>query len=279
VQARTAITNDLREALGRAQYEMHYQPVVDVRTGRLVQFEALLRWRHPELGLIPPSQFIPIAEETHQIVPIGEWVIRQACLAALSWPDHLRVAVNLSPKQFRGVNLAEFVGNTLSQCGLAPGRLELEVTEGALLRDSDGVLSSLHDLRALGVTIALDDFGTGYSSLSYLRRFPFDKLKIDQSFVRDLGLRTDSLAIVQTVVSLADKLGMTTTAEGVESSDQLQILRDAGCVLAQGFMFDRPQPRAEITRKVHEGSYDFASVVMQRQVLRRPVPLFGRHGN
>lgn len=279
VHARTAITNDLREALGRNQYQVHYQPVVDVRTGRLVQFEALLRWNHPELGLIPPGQFIPIAEETHQIVPIGEWVIRQACLAALSWPDDLRVAVNLSPKQFRGVSLAEFVGNTLSQCGLSPCRLELEVTEGALLHDSDGVLSSLHDLRALGVTIALDDFGTGYSSLSYVRRFPFDKLKVDQSFVRDLGTRADSLAIVQTVVSLAEKLAMTTTAEGVEHSEQLHVLRDAGCILAQGYLFDRAQPGDTVAKKIADGSYDFSALVAHRPGPRRPIPLFGRTGN
>ncbi|HTW27696.1 MAG TPA: EAL domain-containing protein [Acetobacteraceae bacterium] len=257
MHARTTIANDLRDALAREQFELHYQPIVDIRTGRLVQFEALLRWRHPELGMISPARFIPIAEDTRMIVPIGEWVLWRACEDARAWSDGVRVAVNLSPRQFRGTNIVAAVRKVLGQVGLEPRRLELEITETALLHDSDGVLSSLHDLRALGISVALDDFGTGYSSLSYLRRFPFDKVKVDQSFVRDLGLRSDSLAIIHSVVGLATRLGMATTAEGVETQEQLELVREAGCTLGQGYFFDRPRTQHEVCAALAADSYCF----------------------
>ena len=209
-------------------------------------FEALLRWRHPSLGMISPARFIPIAEETGLIARIGEWVLWQACHDAATWPENVAVAVNLSPVQFRSSNLVQTVRSSLDASGLPPQRLELEITESALLKDSDKVLATLHELRDLGVEIALDDFGTGYSSLSYLRSFPFDKIKIDQSFVREMDCRPDCLAIVQSVAQLAQKLGMATTAEGVETLEQLDQVRKAGCTQAQGYYFDQPKPVLEI---------------------------------
>ncbi|MGH7152887.1 MAG: putative bifunctional diguanylate cyclase/phosphodiesterase, partial [Acetobacteraceae bacterium] len=242
VQARRAIELDLREALAGDQFEVFYQPQFELRHGRVSGFEALLRWRHPVRGMIPPAQFIPIAEDLRLIDPIGAWVLRRACADAVAWPEHIRIAVNLSPMQFRSDDLVLTVENALRLSGIAACRLELEITESALLQNNDGVLATLHQLRKLGVRIALDDFGTGYSSLSYLRSFPFDKIKIDQSFVREIGNRPDCLAIVTSVTSLANQLGMTTTAEGVETAEQVAELRDAGCTEVQGFYFDRPKP-------------------------------------
>jgi EAL domain-containing protein (putative c-di-GMP-specific phosphodiesterase class I) len=194
--------------------------------------------------MIAPAQFIQIAEDLHLIGPIGEWVLRRACVDACSWPGQVRIAVNLSPMQFRAENLVPAVERALHLSGLSPQRLEIEITESALLQNNEKVLATLHRLRALGVRIALDDFGTGYSSLSYLRSFPFDKIKIDQSFVSEIGSRPDCLAIVTSVASLARQLGMSTTAEGVETAEQLRELRAAGCDEVQGFYFDRPRPLA-----------------------------------
>lgn len=245
-QARRAIEADLRSALVRNELEVFYQPLFHLAAGHVGGFEALVRWRHPVRGLVSPAQFIPIAEELGLIVPLGEWVMLQACKEAATWPKNIKVAVNLSPAQFRSSGLSTSVQRALSESGLPAGRLELEITESALLQDSDAVLATLHELRSLGIRIALDDFGTGYSSLSYLRSFPFDKLKIDQSFVREMGYRPDCQAIVISVLRLAAELGMATTAEGVETGEQLEQLREFGCTEAQGYLFDRPRPAAEI---------------------------------
>jgi diguanylate cyclase (GGDEF)-like protein len=250
VQTRRALSADLRDALRLGQLELHYQPVIDLARDRVAGFEALLRWRHPERGLIPPTQFIPLAEETGLITVIGDWVLRQACLEATHWPEHVRIAVNLSPRQFRGSDVALMVKAVLDQTGLAPGRLELEITESLLLQDADDVLAALRDLRALGVGVVLDDFGTGYASLSYLRKFPFSKLKIDQSFVRGMELRDDCVIIIEAVAAMAKRLGMMVTAEGIETEEQLAIIREAGCTLGQGYLFGRPAPSAEATRLI-----------------------------
>jgi diguanylate cyclase (GGDEF)-like protein len=235
--ARRRLELDLRQALKIGQLEVFYQPVVDLRANAVSGFEALLRWRHPEKGLVPPDQFIPLAEEIGLIVPIGEWVLREACAAAASWPGEMRVAVNLSPAQFKSGNLVTAVALALRDADLPPDRLELEITETVILHDTDATLATLHRFRALGVGIALDDFGTGYSSLSYLRRIPFDRIKIDQSFVRDVCSKRDCRAIVRAVTGLANELGMATTAEGVETREQLDAVTQAGCTEVQGYLF------------------------------------------
>jgi diguanylate cyclase (GGDEF)-like protein len=243
LQSRIELEGELRSALERSELKLHYQPLVDLRSGQLSGFEALLRWHHPSRGTIPPAEFIPIAEETGLIVPIGRWVLRQACAeAAASFPDEVKVAVNISPVQFAGDDLPKQVRAALAESGLSPNRLELEITESALLQDSEAVVATLHRLRDMGLRIALDDFGTKYSSLSYLRSFPFDKIKIDQSFVRDMGTRQDCFAIVHSVARLAAQLDMTATAEGVEDSTHLDQVREAGCTEAQGYLFGRPAP-------------------------------------
>jgi EAL domain-containing protein (putative c-di-GMP-specific phosphodiesterase class I) len=211
--------------------------------------EALLRWFHPRRGLVSPAEFIPLAEETGLIVPIGDWVVRQACKDALAWPEHVRVAVNISPVQFKNESLVPTIINALAWSGLPACRLELEITETALLQDTEATLATLHQLRALGVHVSMDDFGTGYSSLSYLRRFPFDKIKIDRSFVQDMGNNKQSLAIVQAVANLGATLAMATTAEGVETRDQLEQLRAYGCTEVQGYYFSKPAPVKEICQR------------------------------
>jgi diguanylate cyclase (GGDEF)-like protein len=246
LQARLAMEADLRDALEKRQLELFYQPLFDLQEDRVRGFEALLRWHHPGRGLVPPDQFIPVAEATGLIVPIGEWVLRRACEDAASWPDDMKVAVNLSPLQFTSPRLPEAVSGALARAGLPAGRLELEVTESVLLQDSGAVLAVLHELRRTGLRIALDDFGTGYSSLSYLRSFPFDKIKIDQSFIRGLTGGAEGAAIVDAIVTLASSLGMTTTAEGVETSEQLGQVRRARCTEAQGYHFGRPRPAADV---------------------------------
>jgi diguanylate cyclase (GGDEF)-like protein len=248
IQARRAIELDLRQALARSELEVFYQPLFDLRRRQVSGFEALLRWRHPERGMIPPTQFIPIAEDLRLINPIGEWVLLRACGDAASWPEHIKISVNLSPMQFRADDLVPAVERALACSGLPAQRLEVEITESTLLQNNDKVLTTLHQLHALGVRIALDDFGTGYSSLSYLRSFPFDKIKIDQSFVREIGSRPDCLAIVTSVAGLARQLGMSTTAEGVETAEQLTELQAAGCDEVQGFYFGRPKPLAATLR-------------------------------
>nr|WP_280842930.1 EAL domain-containing protein [Pararoseomonas baculiformis] len=248
LQERIGLETDLRGALERGELELHYQPLLDLTSGQLSGFEALLRWKHPVRGMVSPADFIPVAEETGLIVPIGGWVLRQACTDAAKFPEFTKIAVNISPVQFAGGDLAELVRDTLIQSGLAASRLELEITESALLQDSEAVIGTLHRLRALGVRTALDDFGTKYSSLTYLRSFPFDKIKIDQSFVRDMAVREDCLAIVRSVAQLAARLGMTATAEGVESGAQLEQVREAGCTEAQGYFFGRAEPAEKLGR-------------------------------
>jgi diguanylate cyclase (GGDEF)-like protein len=246
LQARRAMEGDLRKALANREFELYYQPQINIRANEISGFEALLRWRHPERGIISPVEFIPIAEDIGLIATLGEWVIEQACREASSWPNGIKVAVNLSPVQFRFRGLVQSVGRALLQSGLASNRLELEITESVLLQDNDMTIATLHQLRRLGVRIAMDDFGTGYSSLSYLRSFPFDKIKIDQSFVRELSSRADCLAIVQSIASLGANLGMSTVAEGVETEDQFQQIRAAGCTEVQGYYFGRPKPTHEL---------------------------------
>ena len=248
MQARREMELELREALARQELELYYQPIFDLTANQVSGFEALLRWNHHKLGMVPPGQFIPLAEELGLIIPIGEWVLEQACCDAATWPDELKVAINLSPTQFRSENLVAAAECALRRSGLAADRVELEITETALLQDNDTVMATLHRLRGLGFRTVLDDFGTGYSSLSYLRSFPFDKLKIDQSFVREMESRPDCLAIVNSVADLALQLGITTTAEGVETLEQLHQVRLAGCAEAQGYYFDWPQPVGSLER-------------------------------
>jgi diguanylate cyclase (GGDEF)-like protein len=243
---RRALELELREALILGQFEAHYQPQINVKTGLVSGAEALIRWRHPVRGLVAPSEFIPIAEEVGLIVPIGEWIMRQACRDAAGWREGMRVAVNLSAVQFRGGRLAEMVISALSAGGLTPGRLELEITESVLLEQTEVTLSTLHQLRSLGVRVSLDDFGTGYSSLSYLRSFPFDKIKIDRSFVREVTASADGAAIVRAIASLGASLGMETTAEGVETKEQLDLIRAEGCTEVQGFYFSPARPVGEL---------------------------------
>jgi diguanylate cyclase (GGDEF)-like protein len=246
MQARRTLEIDLRKALVEDEFELYYQPLVNLQSDAVSGFEALLRWNHPTRGLVPPSEFIPVAEEMGLIVPLGEKILRQACAEAAGWPDDIKVAVNLSPVQFKSKTLALAVISALASSGLPPHRLELEITESVLLQDSELTLTTLHQLRALGVRIAMDDFGTGYSSLSYLRSFPFDKIKIDQSFVRDMSGKEDSIAIVRAVAGLGKNLGMATTAEGVETQEQLRYLRQEGCTEVQGYLFSRPMPARNI---------------------------------
>ncbi len=245
-QTRRKIEIELRDAIQNDVLRPHYQPLIDLATGRITGFEALVRWPHPERGMVSPGEFIPVAEETGLINAVGGLMLRRACMDAAQWPDDVRVAVNLSPLQFRVGNLLSTVMDTLKQTGLAATRLELEITETLVLEKSSQVLATLHALRALGVRISMDDFGTGYSSLSYLRSFPFDKIKIDQSFVRDLGSNRDAQAIVRSIISLGKGLGVTITAEGVETEAELSCLRNEGCHEGQGFLFSRARPNAEI---------------------------------
>jgi diguanylate cyclase (GGDEF)-like protein/PAS domain S-box-containing protein len=237
---------DLRNAVSRNEFELHYQTVVNIATRETCGVEALIRWRHPRHGLIPPDRFIPLAEEIGMIIPLGEWIMRQACMDAAASPEHIKLAVNLSPVQFRTGNLVDVVTEALVASGLSPERLELEITESVLLQKDAGNLAVLHQLKSLGVWIVLDDFGTGYSSLSYLRLFPFDKIKIDRSFVAELSSRPDCAAIVCAVTGLGRSLQIETTGEGVETQEQLELLRAAGCTQAQGYLFSRPIPVREL---------------------------------
>jgi diguanylate cyclase (GGDEF)-like protein len=244
---------DLRRALKEEEFALFYQPQVELATRRVTGFEALLRWHHPDRGLVMPEHFIPLAEETRAIVPLGEWVLRRACLEAAGWPGGQKVSVNLSPVQFATGRLPDAVAAALGESGLDPRRLELEITEMVLLRDTEATLAALHALRGYGISIALDDFGTGYASLGYLQRFPFDRVKIDRSFIRTLGRSRESDAIVRSVIDLCDAISMATIAEGVETEEQVRILRAEGCGEAQGFLFGRPRAAAEVAtlHRVH----------------------------
>jgi diguanylate cyclase (GGDEF)-like protein len=247
MQARRRLELDLREAVEREQLAIFYQPMISVQEQVVAGFEALLRWHHPTRGAVPPSEFIPLAEEIGLILPIGDWVLRQACTDAAAWPGNLKVAVNLSSVQFRSHNLVDAVAAALDGSRLAPARLELEITETVMLEETEATLATLRELHALGARISMDDFGTGYSSLSYLRRFPFDRIKIDQSFVRELNTRQDCGAIVRAVTSLGRELGIATTAEGVETWEQLDQLCASGCTEVQGYLFSPAVPVAEVT--------------------------------
>ncbi len=245
-KARLAMEQDLRQALADGGFEIHYQPLVDLRNNEVTGCEALLRWRHPERGMVSPAEFIPVAEDTGLINELGEWVLRTACAEAATWPDHVRLAVNVSPVQLKCQTLALKIAGALAASGLAPSRLELEITEAVLIGDDEAALELLHQLRAIGVRIALDDFGTGYSSLSYLKRFPFDKIKIDRCFVGDIAEVDGSSAIVQAVVNIAGARNMTTTAEGVETQEQREMLRALGCTEMQGYLFSAAKPGREV---------------------------------
>jgi diguanylate cyclase (GGDEF)-like protein len=249
-QARRALDLDLRDALARGELEVLYQPLFDIANNRISGCEALLRWHHPVRGLIPPSEFIPVAEETGLIISLGEWVIQQACAEAVRWPSDTRVAVNLSPVQFKDPSLTSRVVAALARSGLPARRLELEITETTMLQDSEATLSAMHQLQTLGVRMSLDDFGTGYSSLSYLRKFPFQKIKVDGSFVRDLESDESAVAIVRAVAGMGANLGMGIVVEGVETAAQLELVRREGCHEVQGFLLGRPMSATAIRQRL-----------------------------
>jgi diguanylate cyclase (GGDEF)-like protein len=244
LQRRKAFERDLRLALSRNELELYYQPKFSLLNDELAGVEALVRWRHPERGLVPPGEFIDIAEETGLILQLGEWVLRAAARQAAAW-DGLQMSVNISPVQFRQADLVQVVRSTLQESGLAPHRLELEVTESVLIQQPDAAAKLLGELKALGVRVAMDDFGTGYSSLSYLQRFHFDKIKVDRSFISAIGTEPTAEAIIRAVINLASSLGMLTCAEGVETDEQLATLRHEGCSEVQGYLFGKPMPAAE----------------------------------
>ncbi len=246
VKARRTLELDMRQAIADGDFALHYQPVVDLETNTIVGCEALLRWNHAQRGMISPAEFIPIAEETGLICEIGDWVLATACAEATNWPPGITIAVNVSPVQFRSHAFSLKVANALSTSGLAANRLELEITEAVLIRDDEAALAMLQHLRALGVRIALDDFGTGYSSLSYLQRFPFDKIKIDRGFINDIAAAEGSSPIVQAVINIARARNMRTTAEGVETEQQREMLLGFGCTEMQGYLFSPARPVAEV---------------------------------
>src|SRR3984957_8865893 len=248
MQTRRIMEQDLRKALPAGEFELYYQPVVNLASHTVSGFEALIRWNHPQRGLVSPGTFIPLAEEIGFIVPLGEWVIREACATAARRPGDSRIAINISAVHFRNTGLMQVIVGALAPSNPDPTRLEVEITETVLLQNKETTLVVLHQLRALGVRIALDDFGTGYSSLTYLQCFPFDKIKIDRSFVKDITENTGSLNIVRAVAALAKGMGMTATAEGVETKEQLDKITSEGCAEMQGFLFSRPLPAQEIER-------------------------------
>ncbi len=257
---RRSMQHDLRSAIERNELRLYYQPEAEI-DGEIVAFEALLRWEHPRKGTIPPADFIPLAEESGLILPIGEWVLRTACSEAARWSKPIRVGVNLSPIQFRHGDLAGLVHSILLETGLQPSRLELEITEGVLINDFSRTLSVLRRLKALGIRIAMDDFGTGYSSLSYLQAFPFDKIKIDQTFISNLSHNSQSATIVRAVIGLARGLEVPVIAEGVETKEQLEFLIGANCDEVQGFIIGRPLPIEH-----------YAEFVNGKPAARQPVP-------
>ena len=245
-KARRALELDLRNAIVNEEFELYYQPLINLERNEICSCEALLRWHHPERGMITPDEFIPAAEETGLITQIGERVLRKACIEAATWPENITVAVNVSPVQFKNQTLVLTVISALAASGLSAHRLAIEVTEAVLMQDNEATLATLHQLRDLGVQIVMDDFGTGYSSLSYLRSFPFDKIKIDRSFINDVSDMGDASAIVQATTSIATSMNMTTTAEGVETQEQLAKIRDLGCTEMQGYLSNRPMRAQDI---------------------------------
>jgi len=246
MKERRDLEMDLRKALQNKEFELYYQPLVTLQTNEISAFEALLRWHHPSRGLISPAEFIPIAEETGLIIPLGEWVLKTACRETANWPDHVKVAVNLSPSQLNNRNLVKVVTEALDESCMPARKLQLEITESVLMQNTFSTLATLHELRKLGVQIAMDDFGTGYSSLSYLRSFPFDKIKIDRSFIQDLANGAEPLAIVHAVAGLANCLNMISTAEGVETQQQLETLQAIGCTEMQGYLFSQARPAKDV---------------------------------
>lgn len=253
-----ALENEMRKAMERGEFTVYYQPQVDLKSGEIVGCEALLRWPHPEMGFISPQQFIPLAEETGLIVPLGKWVLFQACTQAKAWnsalPSGLRVSVNLSSYQFRQKDLIDVIAESLENSGLPPAQLELEITESAIMQDTEGAVLMLKALQQMQIRIAIDDFGTGYSSLSYLKRFPLNVLKIDQSFIRDITVNSQDASITTAIITLAQSLGLEVIAEGVETREHLQFLQDKGCDLMQGYFFSRPVPADEFQRLLREHS-------------------------
>ena len=254
MKARRELDMDLRKALANGEFDLHYQPLVNIQNNEITAFEALLRWHHPVRGLVSAGEFIPLAEETGLIIPLGEWVLQRACQETANWPTNIKVAVNLSPAQLNSRSLTEVVVNALTASGMSANCLQLEITETVLLQNTFNTLATLQKLRALGVQIALDDFGTGYSSLSYLRSFPFDKIKIDRSFIQDLMSGTEPLAIVHAIAGLAKSLNIISTAEGVETKQQLEALQALGCIEMQGYLFSQARPPAEIVRMFLNGN-------------------------
>jgi diguanylate cyclase (GGDEF)-like protein len=271
-KARRKLEIDLRQAIADDGIEVYYQPCLSLTDNSITGCEALVRWRHAERGMISPAEFVPIAEETGLIDQLGEFVLMTACAEAATWPDNIRLAVNVSPVQFRSVTLALKIMAALAASGLSANRLELEITEAVLIRDDDAALAILHQLRAIGVRIALDDFGTGYSSLSYLQRFPFDKIKIDRCFVNDIAEPGGSSGIVRAVVNIAAERHMTTTAEGVETEQQQELLRGLGCSEMQGYLFSRPKPAAEVRQLIHAHREQSAPVALNPAQKRRQIP-------
>jgi EAL domain-containing protein (putative c-di-GMP-specific phosphodiesterase class I) len=258
-EERRVIEIALRKALERNEFEVHYQPVVNAETSAVESFEALLRWTNPELGPVSPAKFVPVAEDTRLIAPIGDWVLRTACAEAATWPSTIRVAVNVSAEQLTDVNFVTSVVQALSQSGLAPQRLELEVTESVFMREGTVALQILDQLMALGVRLALDDFGTGYSSLGYLSRTKFNTIKVDRSFVQGAARNApESLAIIRALVALANSLGMVTTAEGVETEEEYRMICQLGCRKIQGYLFGRPMPAADARRLLADSRGDRA---------------------
>ncbi|MFC4290898.1 putative bifunctional diguanylate cyclase/phosphodiesterase [Sphingorhabdus arenilitoris] len=278
-QLRRALELDLRGALGKGELCLHYQPLVQIDSGETLGYEALIRWEHPERGVVMPDTFIPIAEESGMIIPIGEWVIRQAIDDLTQWPDNMTVSINLSPVQMRSPSLITTLVQGLAATGVEPKRVCLEITENVLMQDSDANMATLHKLHEIGVQIALDDFGTGYSSLNYLRSFPFDKIKIDRCFVDEIDTREDCQAIVRSVVDLARSLGMTTTAEGVERDDQVEHLRREGCSEVQGYLFSKAVPQDQLTdlrKPVHSHAQRLVDMETKRKLKQEIAARVGR---
>jgi EAL domain-containing protein (putative c-di-GMP-specific phosphodiesterase class I) len=243
---RIELEEDLRRGIDNREFVLHYQPIVDLQTRRMMGVEALVRWKHPRFGLLPPDRFIPVAEETNLIVPLGEWILREACQQTQAWREKyggdlgISITVNISIRQFQQKELVDIVANALEDAGLPPGTLILEITESFMIQDAEATIVKLHELKKLGVRLAIDDFGTGYSSLSYLQRFPVDILKIDKSFVEKLGQGKEGKAVARAIIMMGDSLNLKTIAEGIEHSSQIQELQNLGCEAGQGFHFAKP---------------------------------------
>jgi diguanylate cyclase (GGDEF)-like protein len=277
MQARRELELDLRKAIVAQEFELFFQPLVNLEEERITGFEALVRWRSPQRGIVSPADFIPLAEEIGLIIQLGEWVLQKACQHAVSWPEPLKVAVNISTVQFKGRHLVQAVTQALQDSGLDPARLELEITESVMIHDFDSALSVLHQLKKLGVSISMDDFGTGYSSLSYLRSFPFDKIKIDQSFVRELGKKSDCMAIIRAVTGMCESLGITATAEGVETAQQLSFLQAEKCTEIQGYLVSKPRPAREIAGLIRDFSQKGRKELFQSTPGRSPTLVPDQH--